>query len=47
VLYFHYLDAKAENRLDSGIDPAWLRPERPRTAVIASAAQPGAAGHRH
>jgi arabinofuranan 3-O-arabinosyltransferase len=47
VLYFRYLDAKAENRLDSGIDPAWLRPERPRTAVIASAAQPGAAGHRH
>ena len=24
VLYFRYLDAKAENRLDGGIDPAWL-----------------------
>jgi arabinofuranan 3-O-arabinosyltransferase len=24
VLYFRYLDAKAENRLDSGIDPAWM-----------------------
>ena len=24
VLYFRYLDAKAENRLDEGIDPAWL-----------------------
>ncbi|BCO36742.1 DUF2029 domain-containing protein [Mycobacterium heckeshornense] len=46
VLYFRYLDARAENRLDSGIDPAWLRPEPPRTAVTASAAQPGAAGHR-
>lgn len=23
VLYFRYLDAKAENRLDGGIDPAW------------------------
>jgi len=47
VLYFRYLDAKAENRLESGIDPAWLTPERPPSAVIASAAQPGAAGHRH
>lgn len=47
VLYFRYLDAKAENRLDSGIDPAWLTPEPARGAVIASAAQPGAAGHRH
>lgn len=24
VLYFRYLDAKAEGRLDDGIDPAWL-----------------------
>ncbi len=23
-----YLDAKADNRLDGGIDPAWLTPER-------------------
>jgi arabinofuranan 3-O-arabinosyltransferase len=25
VLYFRYLDAKAENRLDDGIDPAWMK----------------------
>jgi len=30
VLYFRYLDAKAENRLDEGIDPAWLTAEQPR-----------------
>jgi arabinofuranan 3-O-arabinosyltransferase len=24
VLYYRYLDAKAENRLDRGIDPAWM-----------------------
>jgi arabinofuranan 3-O-arabinosyltransferase len=47
VLYFRYLDAKAEHRLDDGIDPAWLTPERERSPVIASAAEPGAAGHRH
>lgn len=29
VLYFRYLDAKAENRLDEGIDPAWLTAEQP------------------
>ncbi len=34
VLYFRYLDAKAENRLDNGIDPAWLTA---RTAARASA----------
>ncbi|OBA59101.1 hypothetical protein A5647_18730 [Mycobacterium sp. 1100029.7] len=45
VLLFRYLDAKAENRLDDGIDPAWLTDER--DAVIASAVQPGAAGHLH
>ena len=33
VLYFRYLDAKAENRLDDGIDPAWLTAERPRASV--------------
>jgi len=44
VLYFRYSDAKAENRLDGGIDPVWLT--RERAAVIASAAEPGAAGHR-
>jgi arabinofuranan 3-O-arabinosyltransferase len=24
VLYFRYLDAKSENRLDEGIDPPWM-----------------------
>jgi arabinofuranan 3-O-arabinosyltransferase len=33
VLYFRYLDAKAENRLDHGIDPAWLTPAQPRASV--------------
>jgi arabinofuranan 3-O-arabinosyltransferase len=33
VLYFRYLDAKAENRLDDGIDPAWLTAEQPRASV--------------
>jgi arabinofuranan 3-O-arabinosyltransferase len=47
VLLFRYLDAKAENRLDDGIDPAWLTDERERDAVIAGAAEPGAAGQRH
>ncbi|OBG23235.1 arabinofuranan 3-O-arabinosyltransferase [Mycobacterium sp. 852002-51057_SCH5723018] len=35
VLCFRYLDAKAENRLDGGIDPAWLTPERERANVDA------------
>jgi arabinofuranan 3-O-arabinosyltransferase len=35
VLYFRYLDAKAENRLDDGIDPAWLTPAQPRASVEA------------
>jgi len=47
VLCYRYLDAKAEERLDDGIDPAWLTAERDRSAVTASAAQPGAAGHRN
>jgi arabinofuranan 3-O-arabinosyltransferase len=47
VLYFRYRDAKADNRLDDGIDPAWLAAERPRDQVIANAAEPGAAGQRH
>jgi arabinofuranan 3-O-arabinosyltransferase len=29
VLYFRYLDAKAEGRLDRGIDPPWLADTRP------------------
>jgi arabinofuranan 3-O-arabinosyltransferase len=35
VLYFRYLDAKAENRLDSGIDPPWLTPKREPASVRA------------
>ncbi|MGH3552446.1 MAG: arabinofuranan 3-O-arabinosyltransferase [Mycobacterium sp.] len=33
VLYFRYLDAKAENRLADGIDPAWLTAEEQRASV--------------
>jgi len=35
VLYFRYLDAKAENRLNEGIDPAWLTPLQTRASVEA------------
>jgi arabinofuranan 3-O-arabinosyltransferase len=35
VLYFRYLDAKAENRLDDGIDPLWVTPPQPRASVEA------------
>jgi len=35
VLYFRYLDAKADNRLDDGIDPAWLTADRERASVDA------------
>jgi arabinofuranan 3-O-arabinosyltransferase len=35
VLYFRYRDAKAENRLDDGIDPAWLTAEQPGANVEA------------
>jgi arabinofuranan 3-O-arabinosyltransferase len=30
VLYFRYVDAKAENRLDDGIDSPWVTPPQPR-----------------
>jgi arabinofuranan 3-O-arabinosyltransferase len=33
VLYFRYLDAKAKNQLDRGIDPPWLMVEQPRARV--------------
>jgi arabinofuranan 3-O-arabinosyltransferase len=33
VLYFRYLDAKAEGRLDKGIDPAWMTEKEPRASV--------------
>ncbi len=33
ALYFRYLDAKAEGRLDEGIDPPWMTPEKPDEPV--------------
>jgi arabinofuranan 3-O-arabinosyltransferase len=33
VLYFRYSDAKADNRLDGGIDPPWL-PAKPDRASV-------------
>ena len=33
VLFFRYVDAKAENRLDDGIDPPWVTPPQPRASV--------------
>lgn len=35
VLYFRYLDAKADGRLDDGIDPIWVTPREPRASVDA------------
>ena len=35
VLYFRYLDAKADGRLKDGIDPAWLTAERDRASLDA------------
>jgi arabinofuranan 3-O-arabinosyltransferase len=35
VLCFRYLDAKDENRLEDGIDPAWLTPKREHASVDA------------
>jgi arabinofuranan 3-O-arabinosyltransferase len=32
VLYFRYLDAKADGRLDGGIDPPWMKPKEPVAA---------------
>lgn len=33
VLYFRYLDAKDDGRLDQGIDPPWMTPPRQRDSV--------------
>ena len=33
VLYFRYLDAKADDRLDDGIDPLWMKPKEPLPAA--------------
>jgi arabinofuranan 3-O-arabinosyltransferase len=35
VLYFRYLDAKSDNRLESGIDPPWMTPDDERASVKA------------
>ena len=35
VLYFRYLDAKQEGRLDDGIDPTWMTPKSGRASVEA------------
>jgi arabinofuranan 3-O-arabinosyltransferase len=35
VLYFRYLDAKADGRLSDGIDPRWMTPARQRDSVEA------------
>ncbi|HUO41149.1 MAG TPA: arabinofuranan 3-O-arabinosyltransferase, partial [Mycobacterium sp.] len=34
VLYFRYLDAKADNRIDVGIDPPWMTPTEPQRASV-------------
>ncbi len=33
VLYFRYLNAKDDGRLETGIDPPWMTPEQPRASV--------------
>jgi arabinofuranan 3-O-arabinosyltransferase len=33
VLYFRYLDAKSDGRLEHGIDPSWMTPEKQRDSV--------------
>jgi arabinofuranan 3-O-arabinosyltransferase len=33
VLYFRYRDAKADGRLDDGIDPAWMPTKESRASV--------------
>jgi arabinofuranan 3-O-arabinosyltransferase len=35
VLYFRYLDAKEDGRLDDGIDPVWMTPKSGRATVEA------------
>jgi len=36
VLYFRYLDAKKDGRLDQGIDPLWLSDSKPQGAAAGS-----------
>jgi arabinofuranan 3-O-arabinosyltransferase len=33
VLYYRYLDAKADGRLADGIDPVWMTPRRVPASV--------------
>jgi arabinofuranan 3-O-arabinosyltransferase len=33
VLYFRYRDAKAENRLQFGIDPPWMTRDQPASVT--------------
>jgi arabinofuranan 3-O-arabinosyltransferase len=35
VLYFRYLDAKSDGRLDEGIDPPWMKQIKPPQPVPA------------
>jgi arabinofuranan 3-O-arabinosyltransferase len=35
VLYFRYLDAKADDRLDEGIDPLWVKDAEPKSVAPA------------
>jgi len=34
VLYFRYLDARADGRLEEGIDPPWMDAKEPRASVV-------------
>ncbi|OBG22971.1 hypothetical protein A5765_19690 [Mycolicibacterium celeriflavum] len=42
VLYFRYLDAKADGRLDGGIDPLWLKKPSPEPVAPTAPAKPTA-----
>jgi arabinofuranan 3-O-arabinosyltransferase len=40
VLYFRYRDAKAEGRVDEGIDPPWMRQQKPDEQTEPAAPKP-------
>jgi arabinofuranan 3-O-arabinosyltransferase len=40
VLYFRYLDAKVEGRLDDGIDPTWLKKDEAREPASSEPSKP-------
>ena len=46
VLYFRYLDAKADGRLDDGIDPPWMKDVAPRSPRRPSARDSAASLNR-